>query len=165
MSSHAISDLYARTGHLVWRRAHQMLRDAEEARDVVQYVYLRAVETGFVHRTDGESLAWLYRTATQRCLHLLRTTTTRARLRGAHAEALHPTAFPDPESTLGGRQEWAAVLALVDERTGELALATVAMGLSQERAAELFGVSVRTVGRARAEFEAAVRRRQTEEAS
>lgn len=160
-----LDELYRRTGHLVWRRASQMLRDPEEARDVVQYVYLRAFETGFVHRTDGESLAWLYRAATQRCLHLLRTQSTRARLRGVNEAALVPPAPPDPEVDLGGRREWAALLAEVDERTGEIALATYVMGLAQERVAEMFGISVRTVGRARAEFEAVVRRRRAEEAS
>ena len=60
---------------------------------------------------------------------------------------------------------WAQLLSQVDERTGEIALATFSMGLSNERVAELFGVSVRTVGRARAEFEAVVQRQRHEVAS
>ena len=164
MTTNAIALLYERTGHFVLRRASQMLRDPEEARDVVQWVYLRALETGFEHRSDPESLAWLYRTATQRCLHLLRMSGTRARLRVVHEEALRPPSSPDPEHALGSRQELAALLSEVDERTGEIALATWVMGLSNERAAEMFGVSVRTVGRARAEFEAVVRRRRVVEA-
>lgn len=165
MSADAIGSLYQRTGHLVWRRASQMLRDPEEAQDVTQWVYLRAVEVGFEHRSDGESLAWLYRAATQRCLHLLRTQSTRARLRVVHEEALHPPAPPDPEHDLGSRQSLAALLSQVDERTGEIALATFVMGLSNDRVAEMLGVSVRTVGRARAAFEDVVRRHRSVEAS
>jgi RNA polymerase sigma-70 factor (ECF subfamily) len=165
MNRTAIGILYERTGHLVLRRASQMLRDPEEARDVVQWVYLRALEVGFEHRSDGESLAWLYRTTTQRCLHLLRTHSTRARLRVVHEQALVPPSPPDAEHDLGSRQVMAGLLSQVDERTGEIALATFVMGLSHDRVAEMFGVSVRTVGRARAEFEAVVRRQQSEVAS
>jgi RNA polymerase sigma-70 factor (ECF subfamily) len=165
MDANAIGALYQRTGHLVLRRASQMLRDPEEARDVAQWVFLRAMEVGFEHRSDPESLAWLYRAATQRCLHLLRTSGTRARLRVRHEDALRPPAPPDPEVDLGSRQVWAQLLSQVDERTGEIALATFSMGLSNERVAELFGVSVRTVGRARAEFEAVVQRQRHEVAS
>lgn len=165
MNPSAIGTLYERTGHLVFRRASQMLRDPEEARDVVQWVYLRAIEVGFEHRSDGESLSWLYRTTTQRCLHLLRTTSTRARLRVVHEDALRPPGPPDPEHDLGSRQTLSALLAQVDERTGEIALATFVMGLSHDRVAEMFGISVRTVGRARAEFEDVVRRQQREVAS
>ena len=144
-----LSDLYQRAGPLVMRRCSQMLRDPEEAADVTQWVFLRALEVGFEHRSDGESLSWLYRTATQRCLHLMRGHGTQARLRQVHGDLLHPSAAPDPV--------WRELLTRVDDRTGEIALATYQMGLSNERVAEMMGLSVRTVGRARAEFEDVVR--------
>ena len=86
-------------------------------------------------------------------------------LRVVHEEALHPPAPPDPEHDLGSRQSLAALLSQVDERTGEIALATFVMGLSNDRVAEMLGVSVRTVGRARAAFEDVVRRHRSVEAS
>ena len=43
------------------------------------------------------------------------------------------------------------------DQYAELAIATYVQGLSNERAAEMYGVSTRTVGRARAAFEAALR--------
>jgi RNA polymerase sigma-70 factor, ECF subfamily len=160
-----IAQLYARAGHLVVRRCAQMLRDPEEAADVAQWVFVRAIEVGFEPRSDGESLSWLYKTATQRCLHLLRSSGTRARLRLVNDTLLQPPPAPDPEVDLGDRESLAHLLGQVDERTGEIALATFAMGLTNERAAELFGVSVRTVGRARADFEIVVERWRAAEAS
>ena len=160
-----IGELYHRTGHLVLRRCTRMLADPEEAMDVTQWVYVRAMEVGFEVRSPGESLAWLYRTAAQRCLHLLRMRGTRSRLRVVHADSL--TALPptNPEIETSSRELVVQALAAVDERTGEIALATWLGGLSNERAAELFEVSVRTIGRARAEFEDVVRRLGAEEAS
>src|SRR5687767_1679155 len=92
-----IGVLYERTGHLVLRRCWRMLGDREEALDVTQWVYVRAIEVAFEVRSERESLAWLYRTATQRCLHLLRTRNTRARLRVVHHDALAgmPTSGPE----------------------------------------------------------------------
>ncbi len=165
MARDAIADLYERAGHLVLRRCAQMLRDREEAADVTHWVFVRAIEVGFEHRSDAESLSWLYGTATRRCLHLLRDEGTRARLRTVHGERLHPSAPPDAEAHLAGRQELARMLAEVDAQTAEIALATWVMGMSNDRAAEMLGVSVRTVGRARARFEDVVRRLRAEEAS
>lgn len=165
MGDDAIAALYRRTGHLVVRRCLQMLRDREEAADVTHWVFVRALEVGFEHRSDGESLSWLYATATRRCLHLLRDAGNRSRLRAVHGERLEPSRPPDAEEALVGRQALSRLLAQVDPRTGEIALATYVMGLSNARVAEMLQVSVRTVGRARAEFEDLVRRTHTEEAS
>ncbi|MCB9684009.1 MAG: sigma-70 family RNA polymerase sigma factor [Alphaproteobacteria bacterium] len=165
MARNAIADLYERAGHLVHRRCVRMLRDPEEAADVTHWVFVRAIEIGFEHRSDGESLSWLYATATRRCLHLLRDGGNRTRLRAMHGERLHPSAPPDAEDELGSRQELQRMLSLVDERTAEIALATYVMGLSNDRAAEMFQVSVRTVGRARQTFEAVVRQSRAEEVS
>jgi RNA polymerase sigma factor (sigma-70 family) len=161
----SIAELYARVGPLVLRRCARMLRDEQEAADVTQWVFLRAIEVGFEHRSDPQSLAWLYRTAVQRCLHLLRASATRSRLAEANAAILLPSLPDGPEQGLLQRETLARVLSKVDERSGEIALATLGLGLSVERAAELYEVSVRTVGRARAAFEEAARRVWEEEAT
>lgn len=165
MTSDPIARLYARVGHLVVRRCAQMLRDPEEAADVAQWVFVRAIEVGFEPRSDAESLAWLYRTATQRCLHVLRSHRTRAHLRVVHDAALRPSGFADVEGVLGDREVLAQLLGQVDDRTAEVALATYGMGLTTERVSELLGVSVRTVGRARAAFDEVVKRWRAAEAS
>lgn len=155
----ALTDLYEAAGPYVLRRCVQMLGDAHEALDVTQWTFLRAIEVGFEVRTQGEALSWLYSTATRRCLWLMRNRTTRTRLRTLHADALRGLPHPDPEPALVSKDLVERVLSDVDERTGMIALLTWSQGLSNERAAEVCGVSVRTVGRARATFEERLRAR------
>lgn len=159
-----LADLYRTAGPLVLRRCVQMMGDAHEALDVTQWTFMRAVETGFEVRSRGEALSWLYQTATRRCLWLMRNRGTRERIRLLHADALRGLPHPNPEAALVDRDLVERVLSDVDERTGTIALLTWAQGLTVERAAELVGVSVRTVGRARAHFEEQLRAR-LEEAS
>ena len=59
MSSPAISDLYARTGHLVWRRARQMLRDAEEARTLYELLQDHIIPTYYRTGPLGYSPEWV----------------------------------------------------------------------------------------------------------
>jgi RNA polymerase sigma-70 factor (ECF subfamily) len=134
-----------------------MMSDPQEAMDVTQWTFVRAIETGFEVRSRPEALAWLYRTATQRCLWLLRNRRSRSHLRVVHHQALEGLRRPSPEASAADREIVNRVLAQVDERTGEIALLTWVQGLSNERVAEICEVSVRTVGRARADFEARVR--------
>lgn len=152
-----LTELYEAAGPLVLRRCVQMLGDADEALDVTQWAFLRAVEVGFEVRSRGEALSWLYSTATRRCLWLMRNRNTRARLRTLHADALRGLPQPGPERAFVSRDLIERALRDVDQRTGMIALLTWSQGLSNERAAEVCGVSVRTVGRARATFEECLR--------
>lgn len=154
-----LATLYRSAGPLVMRRCVQMMGDPHEALDVTQWTFMRAVEVDFEVRSRGEALSWLYSTATRRCLWLLRNRTTRERLRLLHGDALRGLPNLGPESTFVQRDLVERVLGDVDERTGMIALLTWLQGLSNERAAEVCGVSVRTVGRARASFEERLRAR------
>lgn len=161
----AIARLYDTTGHLVLRRCMQMLRDPQEARDATQWVYLRAIETGFEVRSTEQSLSWLYQTAVRRCLWVLRNRRHRGRLRHIHREELMGMPSPSAEGRTIDRDLLERCLAQLDERTGEIALMTWGMGLSNDRVAQLLEVSTRTVGRARAQFESHLRYLAGEEAS
>ncbi len=152
-----IDELYEQAGPLVLRRCTQMLGDPEESLDVVQWTFLRALEVGFEVRSLPEALAWLYQTATRRCLWLLRNQRTRRRLRVVHGDHLRSLPGDHPERAVVDRDLVRRVLQEVDDRTGEVALLTWVQGLSNQRAAEILGISVRTVGRARAEFESRIR--------
>ncbi len=153
----AIEALYRETGHLVLRRCVRVLRRPEEAMDATQWTYLKAIESDFEVRSRPEALAWLYTTATRRCLALLRTSSTRSRLLDRYADDLvgMPTTPIDVDAI--SRDLVRRALAHLDEADGELVVMTWGMGLTNERAAELRGVSTRTVGRARAAFEGALR--------
>ena len=149
----SIGRLYEETGFLVQRRCERMLRDREEAADVTQWTYLRAIELHFEVRTRAEALSWLYLTATRRCLALLRDGGNRRRLAERHEEVLRPSGFGSPEGRAVDRDLLQRALREVDDTTAEIALLTYLQEIPVERAAELTGISVRTVARARARFE------------
>ncbi len=149
-----IGQLYEDCGFLVYRRCVRMLRNPTEATDVTQWTFTRAVEVQLDASQRAPALSWLYKTAANRCLTLLRDKRTRARLREVHTEALEPSRPPDAEGRAISRDILNKLLADVDERTATVALLTWGQGLSVERAAEVLGVSTRTVIRARKQIEA-----------
>jgi RNA polymerase sigma factor (sigma-70 family) len=152
-SDDPIGALYVRAGPFVYRRCMKMLHNHERALDTTQWVFLRAIETGFEVRTPGESLSWLYRTATSRCLWMLRNERTQRRIRAEHQPDL-VLVQPSAEQGTLDRDLLVRALQQVDERTGELVLLTFLQGFSNQRAAEICDVSTRTVVRARKQFEA-----------
>jgi RNA polymerase sigma factor (sigma-70 family) len=85
-----VADLYRRHGGMVFRRARSIVGDDEQARDVVQDVFL------IMHREQGRMVntglvSWLYTTTTRRCFNELRNTSTRSRLLQAQsATSAHP---------------------------------------------------------------------------
>jgi RNA polymerase sigma-70 factor (ECF subfamily) len=153
-NAEAVGRLYEETGFLVQRRCLRMLRDPEEAADVTHWTYLRALELNFEVRSRGEALAWLYLTATRRCLSLLRDGGNRRRLALLHEESLAPPGEGSPEAAAVTRDLFVRALRAVDDYTGEIAMLTYLQEMSVERAGELTETSVRTVARARARFQA-----------
>lgn len=159
-----LTELYELAGPLVFRRCLKMLHDKERALDATQWVFLRAVEVGFEVRTPAESLSWLYRTATTRCLWTLRNERNRRRIRDEHRfELVRST--PSHESRTLDRDLLVRALEQLDDTAGELVLMTFLQGLSNKRAAEIAGVSTRTVIRARKRFQALVGELDSQEVS
>lgn len=152
--SNEIGQLYEQVGHLVYRRCVQVLRNPEEAMDAVQWTFVRAIETKFEVRSRGEALAWLYRTASHRCLWVMRNGANRARITERHLPEMPGPPPATTEVDLASRDLLERALGDMTDEHAELVLMTYVWGYSNDRAAELAGTSVRTVGRARAAFEA-----------
>src|SRR5215469_15426157 len=79
-------EAYERYGRALIRKAERMLGNAEDARDIVQALFVDLVQ-----RSDTPmDLPYLYRAVTNRCLTFLRDETNRARLldRGTRDETL-----------------------------------------------------------------------------
>ena len=129
----------------------------EDALDVTQWTFLRLMEVPFEHRSDAETLSWLYRTATRRCLEVLRARKRHRRLNQEHADALRPPAL-DLEAALAQREVVERALHDVDDRCGQVALMTVFQGLSVARTAEALEISDRTVIRERKRFARVIQR-------
>lgn len=133
--------LYTELGPTVYARCRQILRDTAAAEDATQEVFFRAHHQ--LARLTGrrETIAWLYRTATNHCLNEIRNGRTRALLIRAAA----PPVGPDAEQRIS---EQDLVMRLVRDLPAELALAAWLYhvdGLEQTEIAEVCGVSRRTV--------------------
>ena len=157
MEHGALGELYERIGHLVLRRCMQILRDPEEAMDAVQWTFVRAIEVRFEVRSRGEALTWLYRTASRRCLWVMRNRSTRSRLTDRHRAELPAPPPLAVEADVVGRDLLVRALDGMTDDAAELVVMTYIWGYTNERAAELAGTSTRTVVRARGAFEARLR--------
>src|SRR3954469_15172668 len=80
LSRGEIEALYRSHGHAVFRRALRLLQNEEDARDVLQDVFVELQRKG--ERFEGKSSisTYLYSVTTHACLNWLRNRRTRARL-------------------------------------------------------------------------------------
>ncbi len=139
----ALRDLFDRYAPLVYRRALQIMGSAADADEATQEVFIKAAAA--LHRFDPRARpsTWLYRITTNHCLNALRDRARRRVLRAEHEEQLAPGSIPyDLDQMLVMRR----LLAEADVRCAEAAVAVFVDGLSHAEAAEVLGVSRRTVG-------------------
>lgn len=142
------------------RLCRGMLGDAEEARDAVQEVFLKAFRKAGSFGPGGKVYTWLYRIAVNHCLNQLR---RRKIVRflpfagggtadgGAEGEASPRDPrddAPGPEERLEARRRWRttrrALAALPESQRAVVVLAKLE-GLPQREVAEVLGISVGAV--------------------
>lgn len=122
--------------------------------DITHEVFVRCLRHHRKLRPGRELLAWLYRTATNLCLNDLRD----RRVRGERALPAEPA--QDPASEPGEFREpvaparllTAEVLKGLDRRVQEVAVYVFVDGMTHAEAAEVAGVSERTVRNCLARF-------------
>ncbi|AEA26437.1 MULTISPECIES: RNA polymerase sigma factor [Pseudonocardia] len=105
----------------IYQLAFRMLRDAGEAEDVTQEVFLTSWRRLPELREAGAFGGWMYRSATNRCLNLLRRRRPVAPL-AADTEPGHPpdtSPLSDPERALGMAEGLQVLTAALDELTPE----------------------------------------------
>lgn len=109
----AFEALVRRYQRQVYRLAVRMLGDSGEAEDVAQEVFLAAWRTLPEIREDAAIRSWLYRTAANRCLNLLRARRPTAPL----ADPAMPSA--DPEAHVEAGEKLAALRSAISQLTPE----------------------------------------------
>jgi RNA polymerase sigma-70 factor, ECF subfamily len=150
-----IDRLYREHGHVVLRRARDLLRSESEATDAVQDIFLSLVQRP--EQLDGvvSVTAWLYRATTHYCLNRLRDRRGRTRI----LETLQPVA------AVASRSEMLAqVRSLLDklpEPLGEVAVYHYVDGMTYDEIAGMLGCSRRQVGYLLARLHATVGRDDT----
>jgi RNA polymerase sigma-70 factor, ECF subfamily len=133
--------LYEKYGPVIFVRCRKLLGDHAAAEDATQETFLRIHRQ--IDRVPGEreALLWIYRVATNHCLDLLR-----HRALAKDAGRLMETRGSEPLENLLADQELVRKL-VARASPNEAAAATLHYlnGLNQGEAAEVLGVSRRTV--------------------
>lgn len=138
-----IAELYRRHGGLVRARIRRFLPE-EEVDDVLQDVFVRAMDRLDGFRGDSSVSTWLYQITTRLCINRLRDGSRRRAL----WEQIAPTPWiravegADQEARTLLRQIWADI----DEESAMIAIYYHLDGLSRDEVAALVGLSSRTVG-------------------
>lgn len=145
MDEATLKEAYRAWAPVVYRRALQLLRDVDEALDVTQDVFERLVE-GRQKDAEGRALLlWMYRVTTNLCLNRIRDTRRRAALLVTHAGAV-PSGSPGMSAA---RVDAARTITRIAENAPERELRAAIYchvdGMTQDEAAELLGVTSRTI--------------------
>jgi RNA polymerase sigma-70 factor (ECF subfamily) len=146
MDETEVGAAYRDYGGPVFARCARILRDEDAARDVTQEVFVRCFHRRQGLRAGRELLAWLYRVATNLCLNVLRDADFRRKADGRAAPASVAGAVDPP---LRAVQD---LLAGLDERTQAIVIYVHIDGMTHAEAAEVAGVSDRTVRNCLARF-------------
>ncbi|MFO0575779.1 MAG: RNA polymerase sigma factor [Polyangia bacterium] len=140
--SSEVGELFRLHGPVVFRRAFRLLGRREDAEEATQEVFIRVMRgiEGFDHRSGITT--WLYQITTNYCLNFLR---DRGRRRDLFAQHMAP---PEEESRspVADLVLLRRLLSEADEQQARAAVYVYLDGMSHEEAAELLGVSKRTVG-------------------
>ena len=139
-----LEQLYRTHGSLVLRRARKILRNEDLARDAMQDVFVRVINSGDGFRQEASVVTWLYRITTNLCLNRIRDAQRhRAKLeaRGKDLSSNEPGARTDEL-----RLDVSRVLQQLPDELSEVAIYYYLDDMDQQEIAELLGVARRTVG-------------------
>lgn len=142
MKREDISELFHEYGATVYRRALSILRDPSLAEEATQDVFIKALQSA--DKFDGRSkvTTWLYQITTNHCLNQLRDKKRRQELWQEHGSTTAPAELAATDDGLILRK----LLQKADPQQAEAAVYVYIDGMSQHEAAELLGVSRRSVG-------------------
>ena len=139
----SVEEVYRRHGHVVQRRAGQILGNDADAREIVQDLFTSLVERP--EQFDGRSsiVTWLYSATTHLCLNRIRDGNNRARLLDERViPAAGASAPPTAERSVLVRQ----LLAQLPDDLATAAVHYYVDEMSHEEIAALMGCSRRHVG-------------------
>lgn len=142
---------YARYGPALVRKAERIVRNREDAVDLVQALFTDLI----ARREDVVELPYLYRAITNRALNLVRDAQGRARLLAREQVALTPTPRGPTPAAVIGFDLLTRLCARLDRDHQEVLVARYLDELTQDEIAEQLGVSRKTVGKRLARVDAA----------
>lgn len=147
-SDHEVA--YQRYGSALVRKAERILRNREDAVDVVQTLFTELI----ARREDAVDLPYLYRAVTNRALNVVRDTRSRTRLLEREQGALLPAARLADSTRVVGVDLLARLCDRLDTAHREVLVARYLDEMTQDEIASLYGVSRKTVGKRLARVDA-----------
>ena len=142
MTNAALEALYRAHGHAVLRRAKRLLRHDDDARDVVQDVFLDVFKHPQNFEARSSIATYLYSATTHACLNRLRDGRNRTRL-----VAIETAGRPQEAPARGETRALACeILAALPADEAALAVYLYCDELTHEEVAGLLGCSRRHVG-------------------
>ena len=147
-------EAYERHGRALVRKAVRILGNAEDARDLVQGLFVDL----HVRGETPTDLPYLYRAVTNRCLTFLRDETNRARLLERNDTSLFPAARTACDDQAIGLDLLTKLVAVLDESETEVLTYRYLDDMTQDEIATLLGVSRKTIGKRLDRVREAVRR-------
>ena len=144
--------IYRDHGHIVVRRAHRILGDESEAREVLQEIFLSLVARPGQFKGQSSITTFLYAVTTNACLTRLRDQRRRSALLAQDAVGRADAIGPVGEASVAVQQ----LLARLPERLARIAVYFFLDEMTHEEIAALLGLSRRQIGNlvARVEQEA-----------
>jgi RNA polymerase sigma-70 factor (ECF subfamily) len=136
-------EAYRTFGPALLRKAERVLRSREDARDVVQNLFVELWQRG-MHDVD---LPYLYRAVTNRCLNLIRDVRNRERLLEREQTALVGPARVRCDDRVIGLQLMTRLAERLDVSHMEVLVCRFFDDMSQEEIAEHLDLSRKTIGK------------------
>jgi RNA polymerase sigma factor (sigma-70 family) len=134
---------YRRYGPALLRKAERMLQDRDEAKDVVQGLFLDLLQ----RPGTPADLPYLHRAVTHRCLNHLRDRRNQGRLLASSDDSLRGIARTRLDDRVVDRQLLATLAGQVDQLAWEILVYHFVDDMTQDEIAALIGVSRKTVVR------------------
>jgi RNA polymerase sigma-70 factor (ECF subfamily) len=134
---------YERYGRALIRKAERILRNREDARDMVHTLFVDLLE----HDERALDLPYLYRAITNRCLTYLRDEKNRARLLAAHDDSLGVPARTRCEERTIDMDVLVKLVRLLDDETAQVLAYRYLDDMTQEEIATMMGLSRKTIGK------------------
>ncbi len=134
---------YRAYGPALVRKAERVLRNREDAVDVVQALFVDLIPRW----NKDVDLPYLYRAVTNRCLNVIRDRGTRARLLQREHVAAAPVARVRLDDQIVGIRLIATLAERLDESHLQVLVARFVDDMTQEEIAEHLGLSRKTIGK------------------
>ena len=134
---------YDRYGPALLRKAERMLQDRDEAKDVVQGLFLDLLQ----RPSTPADLPYLYRAVTHRCLNHLRDRRNQVSLLTNTDQAQRGLARTRLDDRVVDRQLLASLAERIDPQTWEILVYHFVDDMTQDEIAVLIGTSRKTVVR------------------